>query len=393
MPGVKAILTADDLPAVVAGANLGEGIIASPLSERGLTMEPLYEGEPILAVAAVDEFTAAEAIERIHVELRAAAVRGRSCREPPPWIAERSHRGQRLGPARSAGAPGVLAPAATSDSRTEVDRRRTLLPPATASCRSASTPMNGSSATSRPGSSRPTSSSTRRSCCRTPATSRSRRAPRWPTGRTASFTCTVRRRARCARSARSRAGSAPSPTEVVIISEYTGGGFGSKGSSSVFTVVPALLAKKTSAPVMMRITRDRSSTSAARGRRCTHDSRSASARTDASPRSTVSPSSTTAPTTSSAMRARPAITSRSRTSRWRCGGAAVGAHQHAAARGAARARRHAGQWLDGADHRQGGAASSASIRSPSIASMRPRAKRRSAGPARGTPEPTRPARS
>src|ERR1700738_287710 len=29
MPGVKAILTADDLPAVVAGANLGEGIIAS----------------------------------------------------------------------------------------------------------------------------------------------------------------------------------------------------------------------------------------------------------------------------------------------------------------------------------------------------------------------------
>src|SRR5207253_4201874 len=36
MPGVKAILTVDDLPAVVAGANLGEGIIASTLSERGL---------------------------------------------------------------------------------------------------------------------------------------------------------------------------------------------------------------------------------------------------------------------------------------------------------------------------------------------------------------------
>src|SRR5688572_15319763 len=68
MPGVKAVLTADDLPAVVAGANLGEGIIASSLSERGLTMEPLYEGEPILAVAAVDEQTAAEAIEKIQVE-------------------------------------------------------------------------------------------------------------------------------------------------------------------------------------------------------------------------------------------------------------------------------------------------------------------------------------
>jgi CO/xanthine dehydrogenase Mo-binding subunit len=34
MPGVKAILTVDDLPAVVEGANLGEGIIASTLSER-----------------------------------------------------------------------------------------------------------------------------------------------------------------------------------------------------------------------------------------------------------------------------------------------------------------------------------------------------------------------
>src|SRR5918994_7877825 len=68
LPGVKAILTTDDLPGVVAGANLGEGIVASTLSERGLTIEPLYEGEPILAVAAVDELTAAEAIEKIHID-------------------------------------------------------------------------------------------------------------------------------------------------------------------------------------------------------------------------------------------------------------------------------------------------------------------------------------
>src|SRR3979411_1280195 len=39
MPGVKAILTADDLP----GSNNG--------AERALTNEPLYQGEPILAVA------------------------------------------------------------------------------------------------------------------------------------------------------------------------------------------------------------------------------------------------------------------------------------------------------------------------------------------------------
>src|SRR5207344_3392887 len=46
------------------------------------------------------------------------------------------------------------------------------------------------------------------------------------------------------------------PEDVVIISEYTGGGFGSKGSGSVFVVIPALLSKKTGTPVMMRITRD-----------------------------------------------------------------------------------------------------------------------------------------
>src|SRR5205814_7475166 len=54
--GVKAILTADDLPDL-RGA------------ERALTNEPLYQGEPILAVAAVDEATAAEAIERITLDL------------------------------------------------------------------------------------------------------------------------------------------------------------------------------------------------------------------------------------------------------------------------------------------------------------------------------------
>jgi xanthine dehydrogenase molybdenum-binding subunit len=56
MPGVKAILTVDDLPE------------SQPGTERAVTDEPLYQGEPILAVAAVDELTAAEAIERIAVD-------------------------------------------------------------------------------------------------------------------------------------------------------------------------------------------------------------------------------------------------------------------------------------------------------------------------------------
>src|SRR6266498_1292194 len=64
MAGVKAILTADDLPDLKG-------------AERALTNEPLYQGEPILAVAAVDELTAAEAIERITVHL-----------EPLPFVVD-----------------------------------------------------------------------------------------------------------------------------------------------------------------------------------------------------------------------------------------------------------------------------------------------------------------
>src|SRR5260370_6510779 len=69
MPGVKTILTADDLPAPAdTVTDNGTVIKASKWGERGLTMEPVYQGEPILAVAAVDELTAAEAIERIRID-------------------------------------------------------------------------------------------------------------------------------------------------------------------------------------------------------------------------------------------------------------------------------------------------------------------------------------
>src|SRR5688500_16343538 len=56
MPGVKAILTAADVPDLNG-------------AEKCLTNEPFYAGEPMAAIAAVDELTAAEAIERIQVDL------------------------------------------------------------------------------------------------------------------------------------------------------------------------------------------------------------------------------------------------------------------------------------------------------------------------------------
>src|SRR5580658_9033311 len=78
MPGVKAILTAEHLPNPADTlTDNGTVIKASKWGERGLTMEPVYQGEPILAVAAVDELAAAEAIEKIQIDF-----------EPLPFVAD-----------------------------------------------------------------------------------------------------------------------------------------------------------------------------------------------------------------------------------------------------------------------------------------------------------------
>src|SRR5262249_39088841 len=69
MQGVKGILTAEDLPAPAdVVTDLGARIAANTKGERALSSEPVYQGEPVLAVAAVDELTAAEAIEQIEIE-------------------------------------------------------------------------------------------------------------------------------------------------------------------------------------------------------------------------------------------------------------------------------------------------------------------------------------
>jgi xanthine dehydrogenase molybdenum-binding subunit len=98
MPGVHAILTADDLPRPqarrggrgaaetapapgarnddeVPGPGGGRGAAGtsppapSIAPELALTNEPVYQGEPILALAAEDELTAADAIEKIVLDL------------------------------------------------------------------------------------------------------------------------------------------------------------------------------------------------------------------------------------------------------------------------------------------------------------------------------------
>jgi CO/xanthine dehydrogenase Mo-binding subunit len=119
MPGVKAILTADDMPGAAVGATLGEGVQASAQAERGLTNEPLYQGEPILAVAAIDEKTAAEAIEAIVVHY-----------EPLPFVVDPIESLRPNGPnARVQGnvwmRRGTRRPAAAVRQRARAANRRT----------------------------------------------------------------------------------------------------------------------------------------------------------------------------------------------------------------------------------------------------------------------------
>src|SRR6266446_1164329 len=114
MPGVKAILTADDMPGAATGATLGENVQATAQAERGLTNEPLYEGEPILAVAAVDELTAADAIEKIQIDF-----------EPLPFVVDPIESLRPNGPnARTQGNVWVRPPAPPTAGRGDAGRGR-----------------------------------------------------------------------------------------------------------------------------------------------------------------------------------------------------------------------------------------------------------------------------
>jgi CO/xanthine dehydrogenase Mo-binding subunit len=257
MPGVKAVLTPDDLPAVVEGANLGEGIIASTLSERGLTMEPLYVGEPILAVAAVDELTATEAIEKIVVEY-----------EPLPFVTDPLESLKPGGPnARTQGNVWVRPQPAPpqpgqppAPSRPEVQELKWTAEDFAAAA-NGQLPMGKATDEWQYGDLEAGFTQAALVLDETfvgantshqPLETRSAFAY-WQNGKLymhISTQSTMRTISSVARWV------GVEPKDVVIISEYTGGGFGSKGSGSVFAVIPALLARKTGAPVMLRISRE-----------------------------------------------------------------------------------------------------------------------------------------
>ena len=237
MPGVKAILRADDLP------DLGG-------AERALTNEPLYAGEPILAVAASDELTAAEAVERIDVDL-----------EPLPFVTDSLDSLRPDGPnARLEGnAWGPPVPGAgaalqtikwTPEDFDDEESGRLPLGQALeewsygdldAGFAGAALVLDETFVT--------------QSTCHHPMETRSAMAY-WQNGKLfihASTQSVARTRGNIARWV------GIDPTQVVLICEYTGGGFGSKAVGAVSMAIPALLSKKANAPVMMRISREEES--------------------------------------------------------------------------------------------------------------------------------------
>jgi xanthine dehydrogenase molybdenum-binding subunit len=250
MPGVKAILTANDLPAPADTlTDNGTVIQASKWGERGLTNEPVYQGEPILAVAAVDELTAAEAIEKIHVDF-----------ELLPFVVDPLDTLRPGGPnprtdgnvwtrpaGQNPGPPVVTELKWTKADFAELDNGRLPMGKAPdewsygdieSGFKNAALVLDETFVT--PDTSHQTLE-TRSSLAY------------WQNGKVYIYTGT-----------QSTAQTLPaiarwlniSPDNVVFISEYTGGGFGSKITGGVSMIIPALLAKKTNAPVMMRISRE-----------------------------------------------------------------------------------------------------------------------------------------
>jgi xanthine dehydrogenase molybdenum-binding subunit len=251
MPGVKAILTADDLPAPADTlTDNGTVIKASKWGERGLTMEPVYQGEPILAVAAVDELTAAEAIEKIEIDF-----------EPLPFVVDPLETLRPGGPnprtdgnvwTRPASPQGPGTPAVTELKWTKADfeeEKHGRLPMGKSpdewtygdldlGFKNAALVLDETFVT--PDTSHQT------------LETRSAMAY-WQNGKVYIYTGT-----------QSTAQTLPAiarwlnidPDKIVFISEYTGGGFGSKITGGVTMIIAALLAKKANAPVMMRISRE-----------------------------------------------------------------------------------------------------------------------------------------
>jgi CO/xanthine dehydrogenase Mo-binding subunit len=253
MPGVRAILRASELPAPAdLVTDLGETIRANPKGERALTDEPVYAGEPILAVAAVDEETAAAAIEAITVDF-----------EPLPFVVDPLVSLRPGGPnprlegnvwGRPPAEPGAPpGPLEVQEIKwTEADFAEYAdgkLPMGTPQVETAYGDLEAGFRNAALVLDETFSIANNQHHVLEPRSAMAY----WQNGKlyihsgTQSAVQTVASIARWMRL---------DPSDVVLITEYTGGGFGSRATGAVSCMIPALLSKKANAPVMMRITRE-----------------------------------------------------------------------------------------------------------------------------------------
>ncbi|MBN1237904.1 MAG: xanthine dehydrogenase family protein molybdopterin-binding subunit, partial [Gammaproteobacteria bacterium] len=229
MPGVHGVLTADDVPAQPA-----------PQDEI-LTNEPLFVGQPILAIAADSEELASDALERIRIDY-----------EELPFTVDPL---ESLYP----GGPDARADGNVANGRIPLQRFKwtaqdfaavpeNQLPQGEAIAEWSYGDVDAALADA---------ALVLDETFVTQGISHHSMEPRsafayWQNGK-------------CHLHASSQSQSFPVPTvaryigvepnELVFIAEYCGGGFGSKGGGYPIVAVPALLAKKIGRPVMMRISR------------------------------------------------------------------------------------------------------------------------------------------
>ena len=230
MPGVEAILTADDLP----------GEVEAP-GERMLTNEPLYEGEPILAIAATTEELAANAIEKVRIDL-----------EPLPFS---------LDPLDSLrpGGPNARLEGNTMAGRELMDIKWDNVN--WAQIDSGTLSMDGEitdewevgdvEAGLAAADLMTDETVFVQSLSHQPLESRSAMAY-WQNGK-CYMHCSTQSTARTHGAAARWVGV--EPENVVVIAEYCGGGFGGKIAGSIQSGIPGLLSQKAGKPVMMRINR------------------------------------------------------------------------------------------------------------------------------------------
>ncbi|MFQ5949037.1 MAG: xanthine dehydrogenase family protein molybdopterin-binding subunit, partial [Acidimicrobiia bacterium] len=234
MPGVEAILTADDLPEARP----------APFDERALTNEPLYEGEPIVAVAAVDETTAADAIDRIRVDL-----------EPLEFVVDPLESLRPGGPdARREGNVPVRVERQMQIQKLKWGNE------VFAAVGEDELPMGEATIEWQVGDVEAgfaeaelilDETIVHQSLTHHPLEPRSAMAY-WQNGKLYMHASTQS----TAFTVRAVAGAVGiDPSDLVFVAEYCGGGFGSKAVGSVNMPIPALLARKTGRPVMLRVTR------------------------------------------------------------------------------------------------------------------------------------------